>query len=143
MIKISLQDFCNRIVAQGAISLEDVRELGRTLLPDGFRCREEADMLIALERAVASVDPAFGTFLTAAVVDFAVWGERPTGYVDADLAHWLAASLTAGRGPTPLGVEIAREVIREAESSHEQLLACALSGSARAGAPGEAWADAA
>ncbi|MEH3147307.1 MAG: hypothetical protein PGN34_18590 [Methylobacterium frigidaeris] len=127
MIQASLQHFCNRIVAKGAISRDDVNELSRELLPDGLIRREEADMLIALDRAVAAADPAFADFLTAAVVDFAVWGERPTGTITADTAAWLAATLACGRGPTPLGARIAQEVVREAQATDPTLIAFALS----------------
>lgn len=130
MIQASLQDFCNRMVAKGTITRDDVNELIREILPEGLACRDEADMLIGLDRAVRGADPAFEDVLTAVLVDFAVWGERPTGHIDAEIAHWLAGSLSVGGSPTPLGTRIAREVIREAQSSHELLLACALGGSA-------------
>ncbi|KQP31584.1 hypothetical protein ASF49_09015 [Methylobacterium sp. Leaf104] len=126
MINLSLQVFCNRIVAADRITVEDVKVLAREVLPDGFVCRDEADMLIALERIVTSADPAFGDYLVAAVVDFAVWGERPTGYIDAGVATWLVGSLRAGCGPTRLAARLAREVIREAQASDEALIAFAL-----------------
>ena len=134
MINASLQHFCNRILATGTIGLEDVRELGRTVLPDGLTCRDEADMLFGLDRAVQAADPAFADWLVAAVVDFAVWGERPTGHIDADTAHWLAASLGCGRGPTATGARIAVEVVREAETNDAVLIGFALKANrARAG----------
>ena len=132
MIQASLQDFCIRMVAKGTITRDDVSELVREILPEGLACRDEADMLLGLDRAVRAADPSFADVLTAALVDFAVWGERPTGRIDAEIAHWLVGSLSVGGGPTPLGMRIAREVIREAESSHEMLLACALGGSGSA-----------
>ena len=138
MITTSLQHFCNRIVAAGALGLEDVRELNRDVLPDGLTCREEADMLFGLDRAMPDADEAFGEWLVASVVDFAVWGERPTGHIDAGTAHWLAASLGCGRGPTVTGARIAVEVVREAETSNAALIAFALKANrARAGAEDE------
>ncbi len=138
MITTSLQHFCNRVVAAGTLGLEDVRELNRDVLPDGLTCREEADMLFGLDRAMPEADEAFGEWLVASVVDFAVWGERPTGHIDADTAHWLAASLACGRGPTATGARIAVEVVREAETSHAALIAFALKANrARAGAEDE------
>ncbi|MFC6050707.1 hypothetical protein ACFPYM_22990, partial [Methylobacterium hispanicum] len=85
MINISLQHFCNHAKSAGLISEADVRRLMRDVLPDGIGSREEADMLIALERAVPA-DAAFGDYLIAAVVDFAVWGERPTGRIERETA---------------------------------------------------------
>ena len=72
--------------AAGRIAAEDVQTLCRNVLPDGLTCRDEADMLIALDR-VATSDAAFGDYLVASVLDFAVWGERPTGYIDAEIAR--------------------------------------------------------
>jgi hypothetical protein len=125
MINLSLQVFCNRIVAAGRIAAEDVQTLCRNVLPDGLTCRDEADMLIALDR-VATSDAAFGDYLVTSVVDFAVWGERPTGYIDAEVARWLVGSLSNGSGPTALAARIAREVVREAQASDEALIAFAL-----------------
>lgn len=139
MITTALQHFCNRIVVAGTLGLEDVRTLNRDVLPDGLTCREEADMLFGLDRAMPDADEAFGEWLVASVVDFAVWGERPTGHIDADTAHWLAASLGCGRGPTATGARIAVEVVREAETSNAALMAFALKvNRARAGAEDEA-----
>ena len=138
MINAPLQHFCNRIITAGALSLEDVRDLNRTVLPDGLTCREEADMLFGLDRAIPAADAAFGDWLVAATVDFAVWGERPTGHIDADTAHWLAASLGCGRGPTVTGARIAVEVVREAETNDPALIGFALKANrARLGAEDE------
>lgn len=126
MINASLQLFCNRIVADGRITPADVRALGEEILADGLASREEADMLIALDRAVPEADAGFADVLIAAVVDFAVWGERPTGYVDREVAAWLAGSIGAGCGPTPTGARIAMEIVREAQASDELLMAFAL-----------------
>ncbi|MFE1598079.1 hypothetical protein [Methylobacterium sp. ID0610] len=126
MIKSSLQEFCNRMVAKGRVSHADVRELAREVLPDGFASREEADMLIGLDRAVPA-DPDFADYLIASVVDFAVWGERPTGRIDADIARWLVGSLSCGSGPTATGARIAVEVVREAQATDADLVAFALS----------------
>ncbi|NEU12198.1 hypothetical protein G3T14_08635 [Methylobacterium sp. BTF04] len=131
MINLSLQLFCNRIVAAGRITADDVSDLGRTVLPDGITGRDEADMLIALDRAVAVSAPEYSDFLVAAIVDFAVWGERPTGYIDPEIAHWLVGSLRNGVGPTPLAARIAREVVREAQASDETLIAFALAANTR------------
>jgi hypothetical protein len=44
------------------------------------------------------------------MVDFVVWGSRPTGYVDVETAHWLGRTLVGSRGPTRTGLLIAREI---------------------------------
>ena len=126
MINHSLQDFCNHTVADGRITQADVQALLRDVLPDGIAHRDEADMLIALERAVPDAAPAFADALVALVVDFAVWGERPAGYIDRAVAAWLSTSLAGLTGPTPVGARIAVEIVREAHASAEPLMAFAL-----------------
>ena len=125
MTMISVQQFCNHAVSTGTISDEDLLVLKREVLPEGIMSRDEADMLIALERAVIGSD-AFADFLVASVVDFAVWGLRPTGYIDRDVAAWLAGSLSGRDGPSPVGARIAMEIVREAQGSAEALMAFAL-----------------
>ena len=133
MINHSLQLFCNRIVAAARLTAEDVRTLARDILPDGLTSRDDADMLIALDRAVPVSDASYADAVSAAVVNFAVWGERPTGYVDAEIARWLVGSLRSDAGPTALAARIAMDVIREAETSHDILVAFALFANARTG----------
>jgi len=126
MTTASLQHFCNRIAAAGRLTPGDLRLLARDVLPDGIATRDEADLLIALERAVPDAASGFADWLVAQIVDLAVWGERPTGIVTHETAGWLAASLGGGAGPTPTGARIAFEIVREAQTSDERLIAFAL-----------------
>lgn len=126
MSNVSLQHFCNRIAEAGRITRADLRILAGEILPDGITSRDEADLLIALDRVVVDADDSFTAFLVAGIVDFAVWGERPTGFIDRAIAGWLAASLGAGAGPTATGARIAMEIVREAQNSDELLIAFAL-----------------
>lgn len=125
MIQISVEQFCNHAVSAGEVSAEDLLVLKREVLMDGITRREEVDLLIALQRAVPSSED-FADFLTAMVVDYVVWGERFTGYVDRETASWLAATLTGRTGPTPVAARIAQEIVREAQGSSESLTAFAL-----------------
>ncbi len=125
MTMISVEQFCNHAVSAGAISDEDLLVLKRDVLADGIMSRDEADLLIALERAVVAT-AGFADFLVASVVDFAVWGERATGYVDCEVAAWLSASISGRSGPSPVGARIAMEIVREAQGSAEALMAFAL-----------------
>ena len=123
MIKTSLENFVKSVLEAGEISFSDVRRLQRDILPDGVEGRDEADILIALDRAVARKHCSWSAFAVQTVVDFVVWTSRPTGYVDRDAALWLVASLSAGTGPGPVAEAIAFDVVREAERSDEALLA--------------------
>jgi hypothetical protein len=127
MIGHELREFVDRVMDRSAIDDEDVRILQREILADAMMTRDIIDVLIALDRAVADKSPLFGDVLMALTIDFAVWESRPTGRIDRDKAHWLVTTLSAGQGPTPLAQKIAFEVVREAESCDESLIAFALS----------------
>jgi hypothetical protein len=86
MVNSSLQAFANNIQRAGRISFGDVQRLQRDILPDGISSREGAELLLTLAQTVGRADCAFGDWLVATVVDFVVWGLRPTGTVDAETA---------------------------------------------------------
>ena len=123
MSKTSLQSFTERALANGRIGFGDVRRLQRDVLPDGISSREEADLLIALDRDIVRQDRAWVEGLVAALVDYVVWGERPIGHITADKATWVTAALDGGGKATRNARLIAREIVREAQSSHASLVA--------------------
>lgn len=126
MIKNSLQSFIDRVLESRRISDDDVRLLQRDILPHGLLSQEDADVLIALDRAVATQSSLWADYLIASVVDFVVWGTRPTGHVGGEAAHWLLSSIRAGGGPTANGVRLALEVVREAEHADPSLASFVL-----------------
>ena len=121
MIISSLQVFATKIAARNRITFGDVRRLQRDILPDGVMSREEADLLLGLDAQVARADGAWADWLVAAIVDFAVWGERPTGTVEGEAARWITDALTRSGAPTRAGRRIAREIQREAVSVDEPI----------------------
>lgn len=131
MIKNTLHAFVERVIEDRTIAQSDVDLLRREILEDGLSSREEADVLIALDRAVARKDPSWAEYLVASVVEFAVWTARPTGCVEQDAARWLATSLSCGGGPTETAVKIAFEVVKEAQQVDETLLAFVMRASQR------------
>jgi len=72
---------------------------------------------------VARADFAWSDFLVAAIVQFVVWAERPTGIVDSDTALWLAAALGGEGAPTRTARLIAREIIEEGQTFENDALA--------------------
>jgi hypothetical protein len=120
MIRGSLYFFSRRVLKSKYISDSDVRTLERVIFSDGVTSRKEVEVLLHLARRVPTADPAWGNFLVKAVVDFVVWGARPTGYVDPDTARWLIG-LLAKRGMPRLARRIAREVMREAQQVDPRL----------------------
>ena len=127
MIGHELREFVDRVMDKRAIDDEDVKLLQRETLRDSVMTRNVVDVLIALDRAVPDTCEAFVDHLAALVVDYAVWESRPTGTIDADKAHWLVTTLSAGNGPTPAAQRIAFEIVREAERCDETLLSFAFS----------------
>ena len=122
MVKAALRDFADRALVTKSVSADDVARLRRDVLPTGLMCRDEADLLIALDRAVAT-DRAWEEYLIAEVVEFVVWVCRPTGIVDAETARWLTTTLGCGRGSTDTAMRIAFATVKEADQVDEALLA--------------------
>ena len=105
----SLQSIADEIASKGYISFGDVRRLQRDILPDSIAGQTEAECLIALDRRVSRVNPAWSCWLVAAVVDVVVWTERPTGLVSEETAQWLATAL---RGDGVTTSRTARTILR-------------------------------
>jgi hypothetical protein len=117
----TLQDFVTKTAARNRITFGDVRRLQRDVLPDGVATRAEAELLIRLDGQVARADGAWIDWLVAAITDFVVWAERPTGAVEAEAAVWLKELLAATTTPTKAARRIAREIRREAERVEEPM----------------------
>jgi hypothetical protein len=126
MINSSLQTFANKVQEAGRISFGDVKRLKRDILPDGISSREEAELLLTLAQTVDRADRAFGDWLVAMMVDFVVWGMRPTGVIDGETAAWLAPFLADQRTKTMR--RLARELAAEADYGGTALPSPALNG---------------
>ncbi len=124
MNQSSLQVFAERVLAKGRIGKRDVQDLQRYCLADGVTTRDEAEILIRLDREVGSVHASWPTCFIASLTDFVVWGSRPTGTIDAETAHWLAGALTAG-GRSPRSSRLVAELMIEAQDVDAALQAIA------------------
>lgn len=122
MIKASLHLFVDHVLEAGRIGPHEISMLQHDLFPAGLQSREEADILIALDRAVADTDAAWGAYLVATVARFVVASAGTTGAVGRDTARWLVSSLSCGSGPTVTASRIALEAIRSARQVDEELL---------------------
>lgn len=120
MIRVSLRFFASRVLKTKRMDAGDRQTLERVIFSDGVRNRIEAEVLLQLARAVQPADPAWNDFVVASIVDFSVWGSRPTGYVDAAMAEWLIAILSEG-GATALTRRIARAIVTEAQDVDPRL----------------------
>src|SRR5215211_5570239 len=130
MINSSLQAFASNVQKAGRISFGDVKRLQCDILPDGISSREEAELLLTLDQTVGRADRAFADWLVAMMVDFVVWGMRPTGIVDANTAAWLVLFLS-GSEATAVTCRLVRELTREAEHLDPALLSRPLSHAAK------------
>ncbi|HYF54270.1 MAG TPA: hypothetical protein VEA41_08420 [Salinarimonas sp.] len=126
MADSNLQDFVAKTIEKGRISFGDVRRLQRDILPDGVASRDEVELLLALDRAAPRADRTWSEWLVPAIVDFVVWGERPTGRVEAEAAGWLTAALGGEAAPTRAARLIAREIAREADRVDAAVVAFAF-----------------
>jgi hypothetical protein len=122
---ISLSDFASKVRSKNRISFADVQRLQRNVLPDGIGSREDAELLIDLDREMTRTDRAWERWLVATVVEFVVWAERPTGVVDENTAIWLAAALNGPEStrPTKTARLIAREIAEQAQGFKNAALA--------------------
>ncbi len=108
--------------ASGRLGPSDLRQIQRDLLADGIESRRQAEILIALDRAVPQAEGDFSEYLIDAMAAFLVWGERPTGRVMPEAAEWLVACLGEG-GMTRTGLAILAEIAAEAQEIPPCLLA--------------------
>jgi hypothetical protein len=122
MTQSRLTEAAAEILARGRISFADVKRLERDILPDGVACREQAEVLIRLDREVARADRTWNAWFVAAMVDFVVWSERPTAVVNEDAATWLSEALDSPT-PTRNAGRLVRAIVAEAARVHERLTA--------------------
>jgi hypothetical protein len=122
MINDQLRAVIDRALDRERISAEDVRELQREVFEHGLTCREEVNVLAALDRAVPTADPLWAKFFVASLVEFVVWTSRPTGYVDKETTRWLVTALMPMDRATVNAQRAALELAREARQVDEELL---------------------
>ncbi len=126
MLTPELHTFINQAIDNNCITADDVKHLRNHILENGIGSRREADALLALDRTL-DTDPSWADFLTAVMVDFVVWGSRPTGRVAAAAAAWRVTAITSGE-PTGTAVRIARAIVAEAQEVDPELLLFARRG---------------
>ncbi|GGK22852.1 hypothetical protein [Salinarimonas ramus] len=132
MIDQALREFADNVCENKVMTLEDVARLREFALETGISTREEADVLIALDRAVKRPDEAaaqaWSELFASLLVDFVVWGARPTGFVDQSLARWLVTAVNACGGPTENARRAVAQMVREAQRVDETLLVFVMRG---------------
>ena len=133
----SLCDFVSHALVHKRISFGGLRRLQRDILPARITTREQAEMLIALDRSVDRADRDWRDYLSATVRDFVIWGSLPAGRIDRDKAEWLVTVLR--RSSPKTASAIVRDVVRQAPEVDAAVQAV-LTGSQRDKARNEAGA---
>lgn len=132
MINEDFRRFADKVIEAAQITAADVSALSETMLVDGLATREEADVLIALDRTVPRAGEAAAAAWTqmfqALLIDFVVWSARPTGQVDAKAARWLVTAANACGGPTENARRAIAAIVREAQRVDETLLVFVMRG---------------
>ena len=123
MRSTSLRDFVCRALESKHISFGDLRRLQRDILPACITTREEAEILLALDRSVDRADRSWRDYLVRAVRDFVIWGSPPAGHIDADKAQWMITAFSASSPKTARA--ITREIVREGPAFDDDLRAVA------------------
>jgi len=126
MIGRQLGIFIDRVVEAKSIGREDIGYLTQTTLEDGLASRQEAEALLVLDRTLPA-EAGFADLVVALVVDFVVFGSRPTGTVTREDGAWLAAVLDSGR-PNGTALRIAEAIVAEADGADESLVSFILKG---------------
>jgi hypothetical protein len=93
-----------------------------TFSPTASRPARRRSLLIRADGQVARADGAWTDWLVVEIVDFVVWGERPTGSVERDAAQWLTKLPAANGTRTKIARRIARELRHEAELVEEPMV---------------------
>ena len=71
----SLQEFVAKIATRNRITFADVRRLQRDILPDGVVDREQAELLLGIDRRVARADNAWADWLVAVAGRATSWNQ--------------------------------------------------------------------
>ena len=75
----ALREFADKALETNRIGFGDLRRLQRDVLPQRITTTDEAELLLAIDGALARADRDWTEYLTDAVGQFALWGMDPLG----------------------------------------------------------------
>ena len=107
------------ILNKSALSFNDIIALRGYIFETGIASREEAEMLMAVDRSPSALAPGWAAFFIEAITDFIVWQQRPTGRVTESDLDWLTGCL--GDQPTANGKALIFNIVREAHESPSRM----------------------
>ena len=118
----SLERFATKATERSRITFGDVCRLRRDILPAGVAFRDEAELLIRVDRRVGRADGAWTEWMTRARVEFVAWNDRQPGSAAGETARWLTEELTKEGPLTRAGHRLVREIRLEAEPLAESAI---------------------
>jgi len=113
MVRQKLRYFVGNVSDKKFISASDVKLLACHVLEGGVFNRQEAEALLALDRAVEAHE-SWAPVYCDLIVNFVVRRTLPSGTVTADDALWLTSALHLS-GPTEPTIQIAYLILDRAE----------------------------
>lgn len=111
----SLEHFATKAMERSRITFGDVCRLRRDILPGGVAFRDEAELLIRIDRRVGRADGAWTDWLSRTIGEFVAWSERQSGSVAGETARWLTEELTREGPLTRVGHRLMREIRLDGE----------------------------
>jgi len=86
--------------------------------------RREAEVLFEIDAAQATDNPAWSAYFVESLVEFLVYGSRPTGHISESDAAWLVASV--GKEVSPNVPALVRALVLQAEEVPECVIRLAM-----------------
>ena len=86
--------------------------------------RREAEVLFEIDAAQSAENPAWSAYFVESLVEFLVYGSRPTGRISDGDAAWLVASV--GKDVSPSVPALVRALVLQAEAVPECIIRLAM-----------------
>lgn len=112
----NLQSLADDIATDRFVSADEALRIRKEVFPDGVVSREEAEVLIDLERRVANSDDAWAAAYVEAISDYVLQGDKFPGYVEESGVAWLKVQFGEST-PRENQVDVLLKVIECAQSA--------------------------
>lgn len=89
----SIRDILARVAASGRVTPEDAAGVRAAVYCDALISADDAEALFAINDAARTAAPEWRDLFVEALVDYVVVQAHPEGYVDAEVAAWLASRI--------------------------------------------------
>jgi hypothetical protein len=122
-----LSSLCERLTAAGAVTPADVIAVRQVIYPDVAISQDEADALVAIDKAATTRCREWNDLFIEALTDYVVHQQMPEDYIDEAKADWLMARLAdGGRMRTDSALEAVVHILERATSAPPRLAQFAM-----------------